>query len=154
MPTLVLFQPKIPPNTGNIMRLCSNTGFKLHLVKPLGFNLDEKSLKRARLDYCTDTSPEIFENLDIYCKEINMKNLLIITKYGKKNYSEAKFKKNSIIIFGSETKGLPKKFIKDHENQTYRIPMVNNSRSINLSNAVAIVAYEAWKYLNFSGEAL
>ena len=153
MPTLVLFQPKIPPNTGNIMRLCSNTGFKLHLIKPLGFDLDEKSLKRARLDYFTNITPEIFEDLDIYCKKINMKNLLIITKFGRRNYTEAKFKNNSIIIFGSETSGLPKKFIKDHESQSFKIPMLNHNRSINLSNAAAIIAYEAWKNLNFSGVA-
>ena len=92
MPTLVLFQPQIPPNTGNIMRLCSNTGFKLHLIRPLGFNMDEKSLKRAKLDYLTDTDPIIYDNLETYCKEININNLFIITKFAKINYTNANFK--------------------------------------------------------------
>ena len=154
MPTLILYQPKIPPNTGNIMRLCSNIGFKLHLIKPLGFNLQDKNLKRAKLDYFTDTAPVVFEDLNSYCKNINMKNLIIITKFGKKNYTEANFTNNSIILFGSEIKGLPEKFIESNENKTYKIPMLKDSRSLNLSNAVAVVAYEAWKSLNFSGAGL
>ena len=84
MVTLVLYKPQIPPNTGNIMRLCSNTGFKLHLIKPLGFNLDDKSLKRAKLDYFSDTTPMIFDNLDEYCEKLNINRLIIITKFGKK----------------------------------------------------------------------
>ena len=154
MVTLVLYIPQIPPNTGNIMRLCSNTGFKLHLIKPLGFNLDNKSLKRAKLDYFSNTNPLIFEDLDLYINKINIKNLLIITKFGKNKYTDAKFTNNSIIIFGSETDGLPKHYIEKYKNKTFRIPMLNNSRSLNLSNAVAIIAYEAWKSLNFSGEGL
>ena len=154
MVTLVLYKPQIPPNTGNIMRLCSNTGFKLHLIKPLGFNLDDKSLKRAKLDYFSNTDPLIFENLDLYIKNNSIKNLVIITKFGKKKYTDAKFANNSIIIFGSETDGLPKHYIEKYKNKTFRIPMLNDSRSLNLSNAVAIIAYEAWKSLNFSGEGL
>lgn len=154
MVTLVLYKPQIPPNTGNIMRLCSNTGFKLHLIKPLGFNLDDKSLKRAKLDYFSNTDPLIFENLDLYIKNNSIKNLVIITKFGKKKYTDAQFTNNSIIIFGSETDGLPKYYIEKYKNKTFRIPMLNDSRSLNLSNAVAIVAYEAWKSLNFSGEGL
>ncbi len=152
MVTLVLYKPQIPPNTGNIMRLCSNTGFKLHLIKPLGFNLDDKSLKRAKLDYFSNTDPLIFEDLDLYIKNINIKNLVIISKFGKQKYTDAQFTNNSIIIFGSETDGLPKDYIEKYKNKTFRIPMLNDSRSLNLSNAVAIIAYEAWKSLNFSGE--
>ena len=154
MLSLVLYSPQIPPNTGNIMRLCSNIGFSLHLIKPLGFNLDDKSLKRAKLDYFSNIEPKIYEDLETYCKSIDVANLVIITKFGKKKYTEAKFNKNSIIVFGSETKGLPKPFIDNHENKTYRIPMLSNSRSLNLSNAAAIIAYEAWKCLNFSGEGI
>ena len=154
MPTIVLFQPKIPPNTGNIMRLCSNTGFKLHLIRPLGFTLDNKSLKRAKLDYISNTTPIKFNDLFSYCKNIDINNLIIITKFGKKNYSNAKFKNNSIIIFGSEISGLPKSFIDLYNSKTFKIPMVKGSRSLNLSNAVAVVAYEAWKNLNFSGAVL
>ena len=154
MVTLVLYKPQIPPNTGNIMRLCSNTGFKLHLIKPLGFNLDNKNLKRARLDYYSNTTPLIFEDLELYINKINIKNLLIITKFGKNKYTDAKFTNNSIIIFGSEIDGLPKVFIDKYKNKTFRIPMLNDSRSLNLSNAAAIVAYEAWKSLNFSSEGL
>ena len=154
MPTLVLYQPKIPPNTGNIMRLCSNTGFKLHLIKPLGFNLDEKSLKRAKLDYFSDTDPTLFKDLDSYLKKINTKDLIIVTKFGKKIYTEANFTKNSIIIFGSETNGLPKTFIESFATKTYKIPMLKGSRSLNLSNAVAVITYEVWKSLNFSSVGL
>ena len=154
MLSLVLYSPQIPPNTGNIMRLCSNIGFSLHLIKPLGFNLDDKSLKRAKLDYFSNIEPKIYEDLETYCKSIDVANLVIISKFGKKKYTEAKFNENSIIFFGSETKGLPKSFIKDHASNTFRIPMLSNSRSLNLSNAVAIIAYEAWKSLNFSGEGM
>ena len=154
MLTIVLFQPKIPPNTGNIMRLCSNTGFKLHLIRPLGFTLDNKSLKRAKLDYISNTTPIIFNDLFSYCENIDINNLIIITKFGKKNYSKARFKNNSIIIFGSEISGLPKSFIDLYNSKTFKIPMVKGSRSLNLSNAVAVVAYEAWKNLNFSGAVL
>ena len=154
MLTLVLYSPQIPPNTGNIMRLCSNTGFSLHLIKPLGFNLDDKSLKRAKLDYFSNIEPKIYEDLETYCKSIDVSNLVIITKFGKKKYTEAQFHENSIIVFGSEINGLPKLFIKKHENKTFRIPMLRNSRSLNLSNAAAIIAYEAWKCLNFSGEGI
>ena len=97
MVTLVLYKPQIPPNTGNIMRLCSNTGFKLHLIKPLGFNLDNKSLRRAKLDYFSNTKPLIFDDLELYIKKINIKDLLIITKFGKNKYTDAKFTNNSII---------------------------------------------------------
>tara|TARA_B100000035_G_C20917738_1_gene517029 strand:+ start:32 stop:496 length:465 start_codon:yes stop_codon:yes gene_type:complete len=154
MVTLVLYKPQIPPNTGNIMRLCTNTGFKLHLIKPLGFDLDDKSLKRAKLDYFSNTEPLIFENLETYIENINKNNLVIVTKFGKNKYIDANFTNNSIIIFGSEVEGLPKKFINKYENKTFRIPMLNNSRSLNLSNAAAIIAYEAWKSLNFSGGGL
>ena len=85
MITLVLYKPQIPPNTGNIMRLCSNTGFQLHLIKPLGFRLDDKSLKRAKLDYFSNTEPIVFEDLDMYVKNTNIQNIIIITKFGKKN---------------------------------------------------------------------
>lgn len=154
MVTLVLYKPQIPPNTGNIMRLCTNTGFKLHLIKPLGFDLDDKSLKRAKLDYFSNTEPLIFENLETYIENINENNLVIVTKFGKKKYIDAHFTNNSIIMFGSEIEGLPKKFINKYDNKTFRIPMINNSRSLNLSNAAAIMAYEAWKSLNFSGGGL
>ena len=154
MVTLVLYKPQIPPNTGNIMRLCTNTGFKLHLIKPLGFDLDDKSLKRAKLDYFSNTDPLIFENLETYIANINKNNLVIVTKFGKNKYIDANFTNNSIIMFGSEIEGLPKKFINKYENKTFRIPMLNNSRSLNLSNAAAIMAYEAWKSLNFSGGGL
>ena len=154
MINIVLYNPQIPPNTGNIMRLCANTGFSLHIIEPSGFPLDDKSLKRAKLDYFSNIEPKIYEDLETYCKSIDVANLVIISKFGKKKYTEAKFNKNSIIVFGSETKGLPKPFIDNHESKTYRIPMLSNSRSLNLSNAAAIIAYEAWKCLNFSGEGI
>ena len=108
-------------------------------------------MKRAKLDYYSDTTPLIFDNLDKYCKKIDYSDLIIVTN-GKKKY-DAKFKENSIIIFGSETKGLPRVFIKKNESKP-TVSYDNDSRSLNLSNAVSIIAYEAWKSLNFSGEAL
>ena len=154
MINLVLYQPTIPPNTGNIMRLCTNTGFKLSLIKPLGFDLKDKSLKRAKLDYFINFPPEVFENLESFLSSIILDKLIIITKFGKKKYNNAIFQSDSVILFGSEIIGLPKKFLKTYSDKTYKIPMVKKSRSLNLSNAVSIVAYEAWKNINFSGAAL
>ena len=149
---IILYNPQIPPNTGNIVRLCSNTGCKLHLIKPLGFNLDIKSFKRAGLDY--HSLSEIFEydNLDDCLSSLNSINNFVITKFGKKNYAEVNYLKNDTLIFGSETKGLPMKILnKFPQERRLFIPMIQNSRSLNLSNAVSIVVYNAWKSIKYKG---
>ena len=151
MVAIVLFNPKIPPNTGNIMRLCSNIGFSLHLIEPLGFTLDDKSLKRAKLDYFSNINPVIHKNINDCLKLLGVNNLNIITKFGRRYYDQAKFNQDSVLLFGSEIKGLPKNILKRYYNDTIKIPMIKNSRSLNLSNAAAIIAFEAWKQLKFSG---
>ena len=154
MISIVLYRPEIPPNTGNIMRLCSNTGFALHIIKPTGFPLDDKSLTRAKLDYYSSITPKIYIDFNDFKKQVDLKNVFAITKFGKQIYSKAKFKRNIFLLFGSETKGLPNDIIELLSERSLRIPMADQSRSINLSNTVALVAYEAWKQLKFSGAKL
>ena len=154
MISIVLYCPEIPPNTGNIMRLCSNTGFSLHIIKPTGFPLDDRSLKRAKLDYYASVTPKIYKNFNDFKKQVDLKKVFAITKFGHKIYSKEKFDRDIFLLFGSETKGLPKDIIEIFSNRSLRVPMINQSRSINLSNTVALVAYEAWKQLKFSGAKL
>ena len=141
---IILFNPEIPPNTGNIMRLAANTGTKLHLIKPLGFNLNDNALKRAGLDYKKDADFFIYDDLDLCLKSITFNEIYAFTKFAKKNFSKVSFKKNDCFLFGSETSGLPDNIIKQIKNSNkLRIPMVAKSRSLNLSNSVAISVYEA-----------
>tara|TARA_B100000161_G_scaffold239509_1_gene191013 strand:- start:9 stop:473 length:465 start_codon:yes stop_codon:yes gene_type:complete len=154
MINIVLYSPQIPPNTGNIMRLCSNTGFTLHIIKPLGFHLDNKSLKRAKLDYFSDINPIIHKNYESFVGATDEKNIYAVTKFGTTVYSEIKYNKDIFLLFGSETTGLPKIILSKLKNRSIKIPMINDSRSINLSNSVAIVAYEVWRQLKFSSANL
>ncbi|MDA9559139.1 tRNA (cytidine(34)-2'-O)-methyltransferase [Alphaproteobacteria bacterium] len=154
MISIVLYCPEIPPNTGNIMRLCSNTGFTLHIIKPTGFPLDNKSLIRAKLDYYSSITPKIYIDFNDFKKQVDLKNVFAITKFGNQIYSKVKFKRNIFLLFGSETKGLPNDILDLLSHRSLRVPMVDQSRSINLSNTVALVAYEAWKQLKFSGAKL
>ena len=154
MISIVLYRPEIPPNTGNIMRLCSNTGFTLHIIKPTGFPLDEKSLIRAKLDYYSSITPKIYLDFNDFKNQVDIRNVFAITKFGNQIYSKVKFKKDIFLLFGSETKGLPNEIIELLIERSLRVPMVDQSRSINLSNTVALVAYEAWKQLKFSGAKL
>ena len=141
---IILFNPEIPPNTGNIMRLAANTGTKLHLIKPLGFNLNDNALKRAGLDYKKDADFFIYDDLDLCLKSITFNRIYAFTKFAKKNFSKVSFQKNDCFLFGSETSGLPDNIIKQIKNSNkLRIPMVAKSRSLNLSNSVAITVYEA-----------
>ena len=151
---IVLYNPQIPPNTGNIMRLCSNTGFKLHIIEPVGFPLDDKSLKRAKLDYFSKINPIIYQSYQSFTETIDEKKIYAVTKFGKQIYSDIKFNSNIFFLFGSETKGLPKAILSKLENRSIKIPMINDSRSLNLSNSVAIVVYEAWRQLKFSSANL
>ena len=150
MINIVLYNPQIPPNTGNIMRLCSNAGFSLHIIEPVGFPLNDRSLKRAKLDYFSEINPTIYKNYNSFTNTIDEKKLYAVSKFGRKIYSEINYYNNIFLLFGSETTGLPKKILSQLENRLLKIPMIKNSRSLNLSNSVAIVAYEAWRQLKFS----
>ena len=148
---IVLFNPQIPPNTGNILRLCANTNSKLHIIKPIGFELNEKSLRRAGLDYYKKMDIKIYECLDEFLKNNTFKNLYLITKFGKKRYDKVTYKRNDFLMFGSEIDGLSKEvYEKLKDSIKIFIPMSKKTRSINLANAVSICIYEAWKQINFS----
>ncbi len=152
MLNIALFEPEIPPNTGNIMRLCANTGAALHLIEPLGFSLDEKRLKRAGLDYRDYADVSQHVSLIAMLESLPGQRLLAVTTKGKSCYSKIKYTEGDIILFGPETRGLSETFLDSlSAEQTLRIPMLANSRSLNLSNAVAVVVYEAWRQLNFEG---
>ena len=147
---IVLFNPEIPPNTGNIIRLCSNTGCSLHLIKPMGFNLNEKSLRRAGMDYVKDVKISIYENIFDFLNKDLFRRYFIVTKYGKEAYTNRKYFKNDCFIFGSESKGIPKNILNEFESsEKISIPMLCGSRSLNLSNSVSIVVYEALRQNKF-----
>ena len=148
---IVLFNPQIPPNTGNILRLCANTGTKLHIIKPIGFDLSEKSLRRAGLDYYKKVDLRIYDSLDEFLKNNKFKNLFLVTKFGKKRYDQIEYKRNDFFMFGSEINGLTEEvYTKLKGSVKIYIPMISGNRSINLANAVSICVYEAWKQINFS----
>ena len=148
---IVLFNPQIPPNTGNILRLCANTCSELHIIKPIGFNLNEKSLRRAGLDYYKSVNLKVYECLDDFLKKNTFKNLYLITKFGKKRYDKITYQRNDFLMFGSEIDGLSQEVYEKLKNSAkIYIPMSKGSRSINLANAVSICLYEAWKQINFS----
>ena len=151
---IILFNPEIPPNTGNIMRLAANTGTTLHLIKPLGFNLNDNTLKRAGLDYKKDADFFIYDSLDLCLKSIKFNEIYAFTKFAKKNFSKVRFKQNDCLLFGSETSGLPDDVMKQiKDTNKLRIPMVAKSRSLNLSNSVAITIYEALRQNAFKNLA-
>jgi tRNA (cytidine/uridine-2'-O-)-methyltransferase len=149
---IVLFEPEIPPNTGNIIRLCANTGAALHLVKPLGFSLDDKQLKRAGLDYHEYSTLQVHENWDACKVALVGKRLFAITTKGSTRHSDIQFKADDVFVFGPETRGLPEEirseFTAEHR---LRLPMLPDSRSLNLSNSAAVLLYEAWRQIGFEG---
>jgi len=147
---VVLYEPEIPPNTGNIIRLCANTGSRLHLIKPIGFDISDKKLKRASLDYSEYVNLQVHESFDQFLGKFSMTNVFSISTRGKLMVNEAQFTEKSILLFGPETRGLPQSLLDTMDTKKIlRIPMVNESRSLNLSNAVAITIYEAWRQNNF-----
>ena len=147
---IVLFNPEIPPNTGNIIRLCANTGCRLHLIEPMGFSLTEKSLRRAGMDYVKDVKISIYENIFDFLNKDLFRRYFIVTKYGKEAYTKIKYFKNDCFIFGSESKGIPEPILNEFENsKKISIPMIQGSRSLNLSNSVSIVVYEALRQNKF-----
>jgi tRNA (cytidine/uridine-2'-O-)-methyltransferase len=147
---VLLFEPEIPPNTGNVMRLCANTGASLHLIEPLGFTLDDSKLKRAGLDYAEWAHVRVHANLDDACRAARIERLLAFTRNGATRFTECRFRTGDGLVFGPETRGLPA-WVLDllPVEQRLRIPMRRGSRSLNLSNAVAIGVYEAWRQLGF-----
>lgn len=147
---IALFEPEIPPNTGNIIRLCANTGCSLHLIHPLGFSIDDKHLRRAGLDYHQHVTIKEYKNYADFLQTMSHARILAIETCGRKNYSEIKYQHGDILLFGPETRGLPQKVLtKIPKEQIIKIPMLPNIRSLNLSNAVAVVTYEAWRQMNF-----
>lgn len=152
MLNIVLFEPEIPPNTGNIIRLSANTGCKLHLVKPLGFPLDHTKLRRAGLDYHEFADLIIHDNWQTCCDALSGKRLFALTTKGTQRYDTVAYQEDDVLVFGPESRGLPDAIRSTFEPQhQLRLPMLKNSRSLNLSNATAIVVYEAWRQLNFIG---
>jgi tRNA (cytidine/uridine-2'-O-)-methyltransferase len=149
---IVLFQPEIPPNTGNIIRLCANTGCSLHLVGPLGFELDDRRMRRAGLDYREYADMQVYPDLVSFLRQNGQPRLLAATTKAGRPYHQVDYQAGDAIVFGPETRGLPTELLASlGEAATFRIPMRPQSRSLNLSNAVAVVAYEALRQLGFVG---
>ncbi len=147
---IILYNPEVPPNTGNIMRLAANTGTQLHLIRPLGFNLSNNSLKRASLDYKKDADFFLHDSFDLCLNSIKFNEIYAFTKFAKKTFTKIKFKRNDCFLFGSETSGLPDNILdKIKVTNKLRIPMIMNSRSLNLSNSVAITVYEGLRQNKF-----
>lgn len=149
---IVLVEPEIPPNTGNIIRLCANTGMRLHLIEPLGFELDDKRMRRAGLDYHEYAQVQIHPNLEGFITQVKPNNIYACSTRGRCNYAEVNYLPGDALLFGPETRGLPQALLDElGSERVLRLPMQSNSRSLNLSNAVAIFAYEAWRQNGFSG---
>lgn len=149
---IVLYQPEIPPNTGNIMRLAANTGCRLHLIEPLGFELDDRQLRRAGLDYREWADTRRYSDLGKFLTSCEHHRLYAFTTRAQKNHSDAEFTDGDAMLFGPESRGLPDEILDSlPAEQRLRIPMVNDSRSLNLSNTVAIAVYEAWRQQGFAG---
>jgi tRNA (cytidine/uridine-2'-O-)-methyltransferase len=149
---VVLFEPEIPPNTGNAIRLCANTGVTLHLVRPLGFRLDNKSLQRSGLDYEELATVKVHANLDRCLSELGGARVFAVETGGQHCFSDVKYRAGDAFLFGPETRGLPQAVQnRIGREQSLFIPMQPLCRSLNLSNAVALVAYEAWRQLDFIG---
>jgi len=147
---VVLFQPQIPPNTGNIIRLCANSGFRLHLIEPLGFDLEDKKLRRAGLDYHEFAAIQRHQSFDAFVIKEQPKRILAITTKTNNFYGDVTFTEGDYLLFGSETAGLPEEVrIQIPDKDKIRIPMLKESRSMNLSNAAAVIVYDAWRQLGF-----
>ena len=149
---IVLFEPEIPPNTGNIIRLAANTGCALHLIEPLGFTLDDKRMRRAGLDYSEFTRVTTWQNWHDFYQAFPNARLFALTTKASNSYADTKFNADDFFIFGPETRGLPAELRAQlPASQQLRIPMLAKSRSLNLSNSVALIVYEAWRQLGFKG---
>jgi len=150
--SVILYEPEIPPNTGNIIRLCANTGASLHLIEPLGFELDEKRLRRAGLDYREFVSVQTHVSLEACLAALDGPRVFALSTKNSTRYDEAEYRKGDALLFGPETRGLPKDVLEAlPPEQRLRLPMQEGNRSLNLSNSAAVVVYEAWRQLGFPG---
>jgi tRNA (cytidine/uridine-2'-O-)-methyltransferase len=151
---VILYEPEIPPNTGNIIRLCANTGCRLHLVQPLGFEISDTTLRRAGLDYHDMARVQVHRSLELCLAALGAHRLLLIETGAERRYSDLRYAAGDALLFGPETRGLPGPVLKNHPDAPrLSIPMCTGNRSLNLSNAVALVVYEAWRQLGFAGAA-
>ncbi|GGY38105.1 tRNA (cytidine(34)-2'-O)-methyltransferase [Bacterioplanes sanyensis] len=149
---IVLFEPEIPPNTGNIIRLCANTGCHLHLIEPLGFSLEEKALRRAGLDYHEWAQVKVYADWPTFVAQQAPERVFALTTKGSTGYSDVRFQAGDYLLFGPETRGLPISIREQIPRQQWlRLPMLAASRSMNLSNCVAVMVYEAWRQQGFDG---
>jgi tRNA (cytidine/uridine-2'-O-)-methyltransferase len=149
---VILFRPEIPPNTGNVIRLCANTGAGLHLIRPLGFELDDTRLRRAGLDYHEYARVAVHEDLDTCLAALNHPRVFAFSTRGRTMHADARFADGDALLFGCETAGLPDAVLQAlPPEQRLRLPMCADSRSLNLSNSVAVAVYEAWRQLGFPG---
>ena len=151
MLNIVLVEPEIPQNCGNIARTCAATGCRLHLIRPLGFDISEKAVRRAGLDYWSAVEVLDYENLADFFAKNRVEQMWCLSTKAPRCYTEAEFAENCFLFFGKETKGLPEDFLAAHYDECIRIPMLPDTRSLNLSNAVAITTYEALRQLSFPG---
>ncbi len=152
VPQVVLFEPEIPPNTGNVIRLCANTGAALHLIAPLGFTLSDAKLRRAGLDYREWAEIACHASLERFVTAVRPARLFAFSTRGTRSYTEVRYQARDALLFGPETRGLPDDVLTDlWPERVLRLPMTARSRSLNLSNAVAVVVYEAWRQLGFPG---
>lgn len=149
---IVLYQPEIPPNTGNVMRLAANTGMRLHLIEPLGFTLEDKDLRRAGLDYREWAEVQTHPDFETFLGRTRPTRVLAFTTRGTRLYTSVAYQPGDVLLFGPETRGLPQTLLESlPEEQCLRLPLAPNNRSLNLSNAVAIAVYEAWRQNGFTG---
>jgi len=148
---IVLVEPEIPQNTGNIARTCAAIGAELHLIKPLGFSVDDKYLKRAGLDYWNLLKVSYYNNFNEFQLSIDNNQIVYVTTKAETVYSDFEYQKNCYLVFGKETRGIPEEILFGNKDKCVRIPMVSKARSLNLSNSAAIVAYEAHRQLGFKG---
>lgn len=149
---IVLFQPEIPPNTGNAIRLCANTGFQLHLIEPLGFAMEDKKLKRAGLDYHEWAAVKLHADFEAFMQAVNPKRVFALSTKSQRRYDQVQFADGDAFLFGQETKGLPPELLNSlPPEQRLRLPMRPGQRSLNLSNTVAVLAFEAWRQQDFAG---
>jgi len=151
---VVLYEPEIPPNTGNVIRLCANSGARLHLIRPLGFELDHAKLRRAGLDYHEFADVAVHDSLDAFLADVKPTCLFALSTRGRNLYTNVQFAGNDAVLFGPETRGLPQDVLDAlPPEQRLRLPMRPDNRSLNLSNAVAVVVYEAWRQMGFAGSS-
>ena len=149
---IVLYEPEIPPNTGNIIRLCANTGSRLHLIEPLGFEMDDRKLRRAGLDYREFASVQLHAGLDRFLADVKPNRLWPCSTRGQQRYDQVAFQPGDALLFGPETRGLPRELLERHGlERVLRLPMRPESRSLNLANSVAVMLFEAWRQQDFAG---